>query len=388
MPTFEQMKRGYGNLWAKATLNPNTKALVLARARRIVANRARYQSLEAKTSVPWWWIAVAHNLEGGGSFDTYLGNGQKLSQRTTIKPKGRGPFKSFEEGALDAIYLKGFEKIKSWDVARALYHWEEFNGFGYISKKINSPYVWSMTPLYTKGKYVADHVYDPDAVSEQVGAAAMLLGLIELGAVTVGNEEKDMAELHASLLPFEKLAPVLITTLAGPAARLAISVLADAIEEFTGDDTPAKPDVVKQKVEALPTKILGPVLQKAEDAIAEVLPPPVVVPPVRAEDPVPAAPVTAAPANPDAGQKTVVVQPVEPAPSILDRYIPAGFKTVLGIVGYCGAGIAVALGYITPEIATAIQTGAAGLISVGLLSKLERWLPVFAGYLKATKKPV
>lgn len=374
--TYETTKKGYAALWAKATLRPERKATVLTRARKIATNKARYQQLEARTGVPWWWIAVAHNLEGGGRWDTYLGNGQSIARVTTIVPKGRGPFKSFEDGAIDAIQLKGLEKIKVWDMPRALFLWEQFNGFGYVSKGINSPYVWSMTNLYTRGKYVRDHVYDPNAVSDQIGAAAMMIGLIELGEVELGKETT-VAELQASLVPFARLAPTLISVLAGPAANLAVRVLSEVLEEVTGEKVSAKPEDVKQKVDELPTSKVVQAITKAEDTLSELLPGSMPEPVVRAEDPVPVpqpAPVAPVP---------VVVQPIEPPTHWIDRFLPKGFKTIAGIVIYAAGVILPTLGYVTPDAGVVIQTIGGAWVTVTMKMMLDRWLPVFAGFLKA-----
>jgi len=53
---------------------------------------------------------------------------------------------------------------------------------------IPTPYLWSGSQHYRKGKYVADHVFDPEAVSGQVGAAVLLKALIDLGAVTIDRQ--------------------------------------------------------------------------------------------------------------------------------------------------------------------------------------------------------
>ena len=39
-------------------------------ARRMVKNKARYQTVEAKTGVPWFFIAAINELESGGDFST------------------------------------------------------------------------------------------------------------------------------------------------------------------------------------------------------------------------------------------------------------------------------------------------------------------------------
>lgn len=371
--TYEQSKKGYANLWAKAKLNPNTKATVLRIAQNLVTNQARYQQIASVIGCPWWFIAVAHQMESGAKFNTYLGNGQSLAHVTTIEPIGRGPFKTFEAGALDALRHEGVDKIKSWDIPRALYMWESFNGFGYVSHGINSPYVWSYTNLYTRGKFVADHDYDPNAVSTQCGAAAILLALISLGAVK-GNA---MNDLQAALLPFEKLAPTLITALAGPGAGLAARILAEALNVASVDD-------VKPQIDTKPVKDLKAILVTAENEIVEILgDTPVTVSPVRAEPPIAAAPAVSPTTAPS--DTTVTVQPVQPEPTFLDKIIPAGWKTALGILIYCAGTVLASLGYVTPDIGTAISTVGGGLAGVGVIAKLDRWLPLFAGFLKLKK---
>jgi len=53
---------------------------------------------------------------------------------------------------------------------------EGFNGFGYRTRhpEVLIPYLWSFTNHYQKGKFVADGKFDPNAVSKQCGAAAIL----------------------------------------------------------------------------------------------------------------------------------------------------------------------------------------------------------------------
>jgi lysozyme family protein len=40
--------------------------------------------------------------------------------------------------------------------------------------EVLTPYLWSFTNHYTKGKFVADGKFDANAVSKQCGAAAIL----------------------------------------------------------------------------------------------------------------------------------------------------------------------------------------------------------------------
>lgn len=151
------------------------------------ANRARYENVAKMLAkqgynIPWWFIAVAHyresgfNNQGQPRWDTYLGNGQSLSRKTTIVPRGRGPFKTWEEGAEDAlVYAPPYAaKNKDWSIGGALTKLEEYNGLGYYHMGKPSPYVWARTDQYVSGKYVADGVYDPNHVDTQLGVAGIL----------------------------------------------------------------------------------------------------------------------------------------------------------------------------------------------------------------------
>lgn len=156
-------------------------------ANRIVINKQRYIDVAHKFANPikWFHIALIHQMEGDGYFSTYLGNGQPLNRVTTIVPKGRGPFPSFELGAIDAIKQKGLDKVYDWSIGNTLYNLEKFNGLGYSDfKGINSPYIWSGSNQYVSGYYIADHVYSSTKVSQQIGIALILKKLIDLGVTT------------------------------------------------------------------------------------------------------------------------------------------------------------------------------------------------------------
>jgi lysozyme family protein len=45
--------------------------------------------------------------------------------------------------------------------------------------------LWSFSNHYTKGKYVSDGKFDPEAVSQQVGSALVLKRLVDRGAVVL-----------------------------------------------------------------------------------------------------------------------------------------------------------------------------------------------------------
>ncbi len=214
---YETSKRGYDNLWRKAKIRPNRASAARNVARRLNANRTRYEKA-VPPGLPWYWLAITHNLESGGNFSRHVHNGDPLTARTRRVPAGRpvtgSPPFTWEESARDALELKGLHKIAEWPVSRCLYEFERYNGFGYVARRINSPYVWSFTDLYNRGKYVADGRFSATAVSQQCGAAATLKALIDLKYVSLTKpviepDKKEVIGLDKPISPVVKsLKPV------------------------------------------------------------------------------------------------------------------------------------------------------------------------------------
>jgi lysozyme family protein len=141
-------------------------------------NKELYQKITDQTGVPAEVIFCIHGLECSFRMDAVLHNGQRIigtGKKTTWVPRGKGPFDTWEEAALDALEHDGLTKVKDWDGPNALYELEAYNGWGYRKyRDILSPYLWSFSNHYTKGKYVSDGRYDRNAVSKQCGAALLL----------------------------------------------------------------------------------------------------------------------------------------------------------------------------------------------------------------------
>lgn len=171
--------------WNRARFTRSTQ--IDAQAAKIEANRARYDAVSKKTGVPWDVIGVIHYREISGSFAGVLHNGQRIigtGKKTTLVPKGRGPFSSWEDAAVDALMnchpYAG--KNKDWSIAGTLDILERYNGLGYRNKGLPSPYLWAGTDQYVKGKYVADGKYDPNHVDQQLGVAPILMKIREATA--------------------------------------------------------------------------------------------------------------------------------------------------------------------------------------------------------------
>ena len=76
------------------------------------------------------------------------------------------------------------DQVEDWTLAGSLFRLEAFNGFGSRAKGIHTPYLWSFSNHYTKGKFVADGVFDANAVSQQCGAALLLRRMVDQQAFT------------------------------------------------------------------------------------------------------------------------------------------------------------------------------------------------------------
>lgn len=164
--------------WANAKLTRNFAGL----AKSLVAAKPRYQAVEAKTGVPWWAIAVIHERESSQNWQRSLAQGDPWDRVSTHVPRGRGPFKSWEEAAIDALVNCGpyLARKKDWSTGGALANLELYNGAGYVNRGVPSPYVWAGTDQYKSGKYVADGVFDPGAIDAQPGCAGMLKAMMAL----------------------------------------------------------------------------------------------------------------------------------------------------------------------------------------------------------------
>ena len=156
---------------------------------RMVAARPRYAALEATLGTPWYFVGAIHSLESAQRLDRHLHNGDLLTARTTHEPKGRPqrgkpPF-TWEVSAQDALTMKRLHEWDDWSVGGVLYKLEQYNGWGYrqFHPEVRTPYLWSFSQHHVKGKYVADRVFDPEAVSLQCGAAVLLRRMVDRGLI-------------------------------------------------------------------------------------------------------------------------------------------------------------------------------------------------------------
>jgi lysozyme family protein len=144
--------------------------------------KSRYQAVAARTGVPWSVIAVIHERECSQDWTGSLAQGDPWNRISVHVPAGRGPFKSWEESAIDALVncAPYAARNKDWSVGGALTKLEEYNGLGYASRGIPSPYIWSGTDQYERAKFTGDGRFDPNAIDKQLGCAGLLMAMMAL----------------------------------------------------------------------------------------------------------------------------------------------------------------------------------------------------------------
>jgi lysozyme family protein len=187
---FAALRGEYERMIARARIRPECQHALTATARRLLANKGVYATLSARTTVPAVVLMALAEREMSGNLHCYLGNGEPLNRVTRLVPKGRGPFlqpfpDNFIAGACDALHLDGLDQVAAgigWSMASAAYESEEWNGWGYRSRGIPSPYVFGGTTVQKRGKFVRDGLYDASVMDPQLGTVAIIETLIALDA--------------------------------------------------------------------------------------------------------------------------------------------------------------------------------------------------------------
>lgn len=170
--TVANTRDGYTAQIARAEVRPSWAGKFERAASYIMQHRAKYEEVERMMDIPWQLVGALHWREASGSFAGVLHNGDKIigtGRKTYRVPKGRGPFATWAEAAADAIRIKQKQRPPAWDLEGVAWFMETFNGMGYKNKGRISPYLWSGTTLYDRGKYVSDGVYSSTTVDQQIG---------------------------------------------------------------------------------------------------------------------------------------------------------------------------------------------------------------------------
>ncbi len=193
--TYEALKEEYARLCNSMEIRQSKLADIHATAMKIAAKKSKYMAVSKATGVPWYVVGIIHAMEAGCNFNCHLHNGDPLTARTVQVPKrrpvtGSPPF-DWKDSAIDAIQYDGLDKVKDWTIERICFELEKFNGWGYRTRKTNvlSPYLWSGSNHYSRGKFVKDGVFSASVVSGQSGAIPILERMMALDpSIKIGDD--------------------------------------------------------------------------------------------------------------------------------------------------------------------------------------------------------
>jgi lysozyme family protein len=178
---FNTLKPEYEQLLSISTINEARHAGCVRDAQRILDLKGQYLEVNAQTGIPAvWMMAVGEREAGNLIMQRYFGNGQSLKRATTEVPRGQGPFDSWVAGTLSALRLLKIDRVKDWTWPLMLYEGEAWNGFGPRIHGLHTGYLWAGTNIYSRGKYVSDGVWNPDAIDSQLGTVALMKTLVAL----------------------------------------------------------------------------------------------------------------------------------------------------------------------------------------------------------------
>jgi len=164
--------------WSMA--KPTRSCINVARSLISPAAKARYQSVAAQTGVPWFFIAVIHERESSQDWSASLAQGDPWDKVSVHVPVGRGPFKSWEEAAVDALVdcPPYAARNQDWSTGAMLTLLEQYNGLGYAARGLPSPYLWAGTDQYKSGKFTRDGFFSPAVVDQQLGCVSLLTSMM------------------------------------------------------------------------------------------------------------------------------------------------------------------------------------------------------------------
>jgi lysozyme family protein len=195
MVNIASLKASNEILWRKVKITPARQAEVDLVAKRLCAPmaKARYEEIAKTTGVPWFVVAVIHEREASQNFTRQLGQGDPLDEVSTHTPRGMGPYFNHASDLplQDAFYRCAVDVLrnsapfaarwKDWTAGGTLTLLDEYNGLAYeMYHHEPSPYLWGATNDEELGKYVADGKFSASTWDQQIGCAALLMGMMAL----------------------------------------------------------------------------------------------------------------------------------------------------------------------------------------------------------------
>jgi lysozyme family protein len=234
-------------------------------AKIAVAHKAVYLDIEKRSGVRWIFVACSHYRESDQNFSTNLGQGDPLNHKTIHVPAGRGPFlgpNAFADGAVDALTkCAPFAcRITDWSIGSLLTWLERYNGLAYANAGVPSPYIWSGTNQYVRGKVTFDHGPIEPVVDKQLGCAGLILAIMTLDPTVTFDTTAapiepvyDAEWVQTSLNSLGATPPLTVDGISGAATRTAVRAFQSS-KSLTVDGVvgPLTIDAIKQALAAIP----------------------------------------------------------------------------------------------------------------------------------------
>jgi lysozyme family protein len=179
---FEILKPEYAQLLSIMTVRPEKKEIVDHIAVKLLSLKTRWEPISAINGVPIVLMATSFEREAASNFAKNPAQGWSWRTQSSIIPHN-GPFPTWQAAALEAYHLNGLDKVgrDNWTWELVCFYGEMFNGFGYRDFHArHTPYLWAMTNIQTRGKYIEDGKFDESHFDEQIGIIPVARRMVEI----------------------------------------------------------------------------------------------------------------------------------------------------------------------------------------------------------------
>jgi lysozyme family protein len=238
---YEALTAANTRRWNEMTITPSRKPSLTAEAGRVHLHKDAYVAVETRLRslglyVPWWAIGVIHLREADLNFNAQLAQGDPLGAVSRHVPAGRGPFygaDAFLRGCLDALIdcAPHAAHWTDWSPGGTATIFELYNGLGYANKGLSSPYNWSGTDQYVRGKYVSDGVFSATEVDVQPGCMPVVKCMIALDpSIAFGPPKGPVTIAPAKPAPSPPVAPTVAKAPEAPGLWTRLEKAVDALK--------------------------------------------------------------------------------------------------------------------------------------------------------------
>ena len=168
---FAALEPEYNNLLARMRITRHAEATIIAGKLLQFVKEGKYAEVSEKLGIPQLFIATSFEREASSDFRLSPAQGDPWNEVSRHVPKGLGPYQSWMASAISTYTSERLDQIgkENWTWARLCYEGELFNGFGYRAHGVHTPYDWSGTSNYARGKFTGDHRFDFTVADQQLG---------------------------------------------------------------------------------------------------------------------------------------------------------------------------------------------------------------------------